>query len=47
MLRYVEGMSLDEIASACDCSLATTKRRIFAAQTQVAKHVQLSEPGLE
>jgi RNA polymerase sigma-70 factor (ECF subfamily) len=28
MLRHVEGMSLDEVALACDCSLATAKRRI-------------------
>ena len=29
MLRHVEGMSLDEVAHACDCSLATAKRRIL------------------
>jgi RNA polymerase sigma-70 factor (ECF subfamily) len=28
MLRHVEGMSLEEVAHACDCSLATAKRRI-------------------
>jgi len=28
MLRHVEGLSLEEVAEACDCSLATAKRRI-------------------
>lgn len=28
MLRHVEGLSLEEVAQACDCSLATAKRRI-------------------
>lgn len=31
-LRYVEGMSLQEAAEACGCSLATVKRRISRAQ---------------
>jgi RNA polymerase sigma-70 factor (ECF subfamily) len=44
MLRYVEGMSLDEIAEACDCSLATTKRRIQATNALVQEHVTLEEP---
>lgn len=32
-LRYVEGMSLQEVAEACSCSLATVKRRLSRAQT--------------
>jgi RNA polymerase sigma-70 factor (ECF subfamily) len=32
-LRFVEGMSLQEVAEACSCSLATVKRRLTRAQT--------------
>jgi RNA polymerase sigma-70 factor (ECF subfamily) len=32
MLRYVEGCTLDEVASAAGCSLATAKRRLAAAR---------------
>lgn len=32
-LRYIEGMSLQEVAEACSCSLATVKRRLSRAQT--------------
>jgi RNA polymerase sigma-70 factor, ECF subfamily len=31
LLRHVEGLSLEEIATACECSLATVKRRIAEA----------------
>lgn len=31
LLRYVEGDSLEETAAACDCSLATVKRRVATA----------------
>ena len=44
ILRYVEGCQLDEVADACDCSLATAKRRIASADRCVRRHVQLSEP---
>jgi len=44
MLRYVEGMSLDEISATCECSLATTKRRILVVNTRVREHVSLPEP---
>lgn len=37
MLRNVEGLSLEEVAQACDCSLATAKRRI----AHTAKHLEL------
>jgi RNA polymerase sigma-70 factor (ECF subfamily) len=43
MLRYVEGGSLEEVATACSCSLATVKRRILAAEIEVRKHVRVKE----
>jgi RNA polymerase sigma-70 factor (ECF subfamily) len=33
-LRFIEDLSLVEVASKCDCSLATAKRRIQAAQSR-------------
>jgi len=33
MLRHVEGEQLEDVAQACDCSLATVKRWIDAADT--------------
>jgi RNA polymerase sigma-70 factor, ECF subfamily len=39
MLRHVEGLSLDETAAACDCSLATVKRRIASADARVKEHL--------
>jgi len=44
-LRHVEGMRLDEVASACGCSLATAKRRVAAADALVRKHVELDPEG--
>jgi RNA polymerase sigma-70 factor, ECF subfamily len=38
-LRRVLGDSLDEVADACSCSLATAKRRIAAADAIVEQHV--------
>jgi RNA polymerase sigma-70 factor, ECF subfamily len=43
MLRRVEGLALAEVAAACRCSLATAKRRIAAADVQVARHLSLPE----
>lgn len=43
-LHYVEGYSLPETALACDCSLATVKRRIASAQVVVRKHVHVETP---
>jgi RNA polymerase sigma-70 factor (ECF subfamily) len=43
MLRRVEGLALHEVASACSCSLATAKRRIAAADTDMARHVSFEE----
>ena len=39
MLRRVEGLALAEVASACNCSLATAKRRIAGADAEMAGHV--------
>jgi RNA polymerase sigma-70 factor (ECF subfamily) len=41
MLRRVEGLPLAEVAATCDCSLATAKRRIAAADAIVSRHVCL------
>lgn len=38
MLRHVEGLSLEETADACECSLATAKRRIAAGDAVVKEH---------
>lgn len=43
VLRYVDGHKLEEVATLCDCSLATAKRRIAAADGLVRQHVQLEE----
>lgn len=40
VLRHVEGLKLPEVASACECSLATAKRRIAAAETAIQRHLQ-------
>jgi RNA polymerase sigma-70 factor (ECF subfamily) len=40
-LRYVEGEALEDIAAACECSLATAKRWISAAHVRVTERVQL------
>jgi RNA polymerase sigma-70 factor, ECF subfamily len=39
MLRRVDGLELGEVASLCDCSLATVKRRIAEADAVVDRHV--------
>ena len=36
-LRYIEEESLEEVARLCSCSLATAKRRIFAAHQAVTR----------
>lgn len=43
MLRRVNGHSLEEVAAACECSLATAKRRIRAADDRVREHLHLGE----
>jgi RNA polymerase sigma-70 factor, ECF subfamily len=40
VLRNVEGEPLESVATACDCSLATAKRRITAAQEKITRAVQ-------
>ena len=41
VLRFVDGHKLEQVAGLCDCSLATAKRRIAAADAIVRKHVRL------
>lgn len=43
VLRFVVGQPLDEVAVACECSLATVKRRLAEAEAQVRAH--LGEDG--
>ena len=43
MLRYVEGLPLEEVAAQCDCSLATAKRRIAQAHRLVSRRVKIGE----
>lgn len=47
MLRCVDGMRLEEVAVACGCSLATTKRRIAAAHSVVRAHLAFDDGGGE
>jgi RNA polymerase sigma-70 factor, ECF subfamily len=37
VLRYVDGHTLEEVADACGCSLATAKRRLREAQAHVRR----------
>jgi RNA polymerase sigma-70 factor, ECF subfamily len=39
MLKHVEGLELTEVAAACDCSLATAKRRIASAQARLQRRL--------
>ncbi len=43
ILRYVDGHSLEEVAGACGCSLATAKRRLSAAQHLVRETLGVEE----
>ena len=43
MLRQVEGYSLPDVALSCDCSLATAKRRVAAAQQKISRKLRLTE----
>jgi RNA polymerase sigma-70 factor (ECF subfamily) len=45
MLRRVDGLELGEVASLCDCSLATVKRRIAEADIVVDRHVAEPQQG--
>jgi|JI10StandDraft_1071094.scaffolds.fasta_scaffold51261_2 RNA polymerase sigma-70 factor (ECF subfamily) len=38
VLRHVIGYSLDEVATACDCSLASVKRYLTRAEEAIASH---------
>jgi RNA polymerase sigma-70 factor (ECF subfamily) len=44
-LRYINGSSLEDVAAACGCSLATAKRRLKAAELRVQK-LAAKEPAL-
>ena len=39
-LRFLAGLELRDVASHCDCSLATIKRRLHRAQDQFLKHAK-------
>ena len=39
VLRHVVGCGLEDVAAACECSLATVKRRIAEAETMVDRHL--------
>lgn len=41
ILRRIEGYPLEDVAIACECSLATAKRRVAAVDVKVAAHVEL------
>ena len=43
ILRYVDGHTLEEVANACGCSLATAKRRLSEAQQLVRRAVDDEE----
>ena len=45
MLRYVEDEALEDVARSCECSLATVKRWIAAADAHVRRHVRVSMEG--
>lgn len=44
MLRYVEGEGLDDVATACGCSLATVKRWIASTDDVVRAHLDPEGP---
>jgi RNA polymerase sigma-70 factor (ECF subfamily) len=44
ILRHVEGYQLEEVADACECSLATVKRWIAKVDERVRKHVRIQRP---
>ncbi|HTU59197.1 MAG TPA: RNA polymerase sigma factor, partial [Polyangiales bacterium] len=43
-LRYMEGCSVDEVASYCACSLETAKRDLGTAQAMIRIHLDIEEP---
>ncbi|MBK9033596.1 MAG: sigma-70 family RNA polymerase sigma factor [Myxococcales bacterium] len=45
VLRHVIGYSLDEVATACDCSLASVKRYLGRAEAAVAAHTHEVDHG--
>lgn len=45
VMRHVVGLGLDDIAMACECSLATVKRRIQEADEAVSEYLALDAPA--
>jgi RNA polymerase sigma-70 factor (ECF subfamily) len=43
VLRHVVGYSLDEVATACDCSLASVKRYLTRAEAEIASAIEETE----
>ena len=43
-LRYMEGCSLDEVASFCGCSLSVAQRELTAARATVQEQLPIGEP---
>jgi RNA polymerase sigma-70 factor (ECF subfamily) len=43
LLRHVEGESLEDVARACNCSLATVKRRIAAVDAHLQQQLRAGE----
>ncbi len=41
VLRHVVGYSLDEVATACDCSLASVKRHLTRAEAEIATALEV------
>ena len=39
VLARIEGQALTEVANACECSLATAKRRIAEAETRLTRRL--------
>lgn len=44
MLRHVEGLSLEEVAQECGCSLSAAKRRITSASEKIARFAAKGQP---
>lgn len=47
VLRYVEGLSYDQLAEVLDCSLGTVKSRLNRAHAALAKHLGLPPTSIE
>lgn len=45
VLRHVVGYSLEEVATACECSLASVKRYLTKAEAEIAEAIEDAEVG--